>query len=65
VQFDKPVTARYLRLIVNRPDQGGQTGGQMAVSELGVYGLLTQWAEAGGVETRAGSPPRYVGAPVT
>ncbi|WP_329128482.1 discoidin domain-containing protein [Streptomyces sp. NBC_01476] len=39
VQLDRPVTARYLRLIVDRPDQGGQTGGQMAVSELGVYGL--------------------------
>ena len=42
VQLDKPVTARYLRLIVDRPDQGGQTGGQMAVSELGVYGLAAK-----------------------
>ena len=42
VQFGKPVTARYLRLIVDRPDQGGQTGGQMAVSELGVYGLVAR-----------------------
>ncbi|SEG92168.1 F5/8 type C domain-containing protein [Actinacidiphila yanglinensis] len=39
VQLDKPVTARYLRLIVDRPDQGGQTGGQMGISELGVYSL--------------------------
>ncbi|WP_093787970.1 discoidin domain-containing protein [Actinacidiphila guanduensis] len=38
IQLDHPVKARYLRLIVDRPDQGGQTGGQMAVSELSAYG---------------------------
>jgi hypothetical protein len=42
VQFDNPVTARYLRVIADLPNSGGQTGGQMAVSELGVYGLGTK-----------------------
>ncbi|GHJ41488.1 discoidin domain-containing protein [Streptomyces sp. TS71-3] len=40
VQLDRPVAARYVRLIADRPDQGGQTGGQMAISELAVHGLL-------------------------
>ncbi|HYZ57450.1 MAG TPA: discoidin domain-containing protein [Streptosporangiaceae bacterium] len=38
VQLAYPVTARYIRIIADRPDGGGQTGGQMAVSEIGVYG---------------------------
>ncbi|MEU3980432.1 discoidin domain-containing protein [Streptomyces sp. NPDC026672] len=42
VQLDAPVKARYVRVFVDRPDGGGQTGGQMAVSELSVYGLVTQ-----------------------
>jgi chitodextrinase len=33
-----PVTARYLRIVAVKPDGGGQTGGQMAISELAVYG---------------------------
>jgi hypothetical protein len=33
-----PVTARYLRIVAVHPDGGGQTGGQMAISELAVYG---------------------------
>ncbi|MFC1437176.1 discoidin domain-containing protein [Streptacidiphilus sp. N1-10] len=37
VQLAAPVTARYIRLVADLPNQGGQTGGQMAVSELGVY----------------------------
>ena len=37
VQLDKPVKARYLRVIADRPNDGGQTGGQMAVSEIGAY----------------------------
>jgi hypothetical protein len=38
VQLDIPVTARYVRVIADRPNSGGQTGGQMAISELAVYG---------------------------
>jgi hypothetical protein len=38
VELDQPVTARYVRVIADRPDGGGQTGGQMAISELSVYG---------------------------
>lgn len=38
VQLDAPVTARYVRVIADRPNSGGQTGGQMAISELAVYG---------------------------
>lgn len=38
VQLDDPVIARHIRVIADRPDNGGQTGGQMAVSELAVYG---------------------------
>ncbi|MFC1431677.1 discoidin domain-containing protein [Streptacidiphilus sp. N1-3] len=37
VQLAAPVTARYLRVVADLPNQGGQTGGQMAVSEIGVY----------------------------
>jgi hypothetical protein len=32
------LTARYLRIVAVKPDGGGQTGGQMAISELAVYG---------------------------
>ncbi|MGY5060507.1 discoidin domain-containing protein [Streptomyces sp. 900105755] len=38
VRLDTPVSARYVRVIADRPNSGGQTGGQMAVSELAVYG---------------------------
>ena len=37
VQLAAPVTARYIRVVADLPNQGGQTGGQMAVSEIGVY----------------------------
>jgi hypothetical protein len=37
VQLDEPVQARYLRVVADHPDDGGQTGGQMAISELGAY----------------------------
>jgi chitodextrinase len=36
--FATPVTGRYLRIVAVKPDGGGQTGGQMAISELDVYG---------------------------
>jgi hypothetical protein len=39
IQLDAPVTARYIRVIADRPDGGGQTGGQMAISELAAYSL--------------------------
>lgn len=38
VQLDEPVTVRHIRVIADRPDNGGQSGGQMAVGELAVYG---------------------------
>ncbi|MGY4926030.1 hypothetical protein [Streptomyces sp. 900105755] len=38
VRLDTPVSARCVRVIADRPNSGGQTGGQMAVSELAVYG---------------------------
>jgi F5/8 type C domain-containing protein/parallel beta helix pectate lyase-like protein len=38
VQLDSPVMARYIRIVADRPDNGGQTGGQMAISEVGVFG---------------------------
>jgi F5/8 type C domain/Right handed beta helix region len=31
------VNARYIRIVADAPNNGGQTGGQMAISELGVY----------------------------
>jgi hypothetical protein len=37
VQWVPPVQARYVRVIADMPNQGGQTGGQMAVSELAIY----------------------------
>jgi hypothetical protein len=37
VQLDEPVQARYIRMIADHPDNGGQTGGQMAISELAAY----------------------------
>jgi hypothetical protein len=37
VALDRPVSARYLRVVADRPNDGGQTGGQMAVSELAAY----------------------------
>ncbi len=30
--------ARYVRVVADQPSAGGETGGQMAISELGVYG---------------------------
>jgi len=39
VQLDHPVKARYVRIVADSPNGGGQTGGQMAVSELGIYAL--------------------------
>lgn len=41
IQLDSPVIARYVRVIADRPDGGGQTGGQMALGEVGVYGFLS------------------------
>ncbi len=40
IQLDSPVQARYIRVVADRPDGGGQTGGQMAISELAAYSLL-------------------------
>jgi hypothetical protein len=37
VVFSSPVTARYLRIVADEPDNGGQTGGQMSISEVGAY----------------------------
>jgi hypothetical protein len=37
VQLDQSVNARYVKVVADRPDDGGQTGGQMAISELAVY----------------------------
>jgi len=31
-------TARYVRIVADKPDGPGQTGGQMALSEVGVFG---------------------------
>jgi hypothetical protein len=42
VQLDSPVTARYVRLTADRPNGGDQAGGQMAISELGVYGVAAK-----------------------
>src|SRR6202022_4613497 len=39
VQLEHSLLVRYVRIIADRPDGGGQTGGQMAVSEIGIYGL--------------------------
>lgn len=39
IQLDKPVLARYIRIVADRPDGGGQTGGQMAISELAAYSM--------------------------
>ncbi|MEV6604069.1 discoidin domain-containing protein [Kutzneria sp. NPDC051319] len=38
VGLDQPVKARYIKVVADRPDDGGQAGGQMAVSELALYG---------------------------
>jgi hypothetical protein len=37
VTFAKPVAARYLRIVADEPDQGGQRGSQMAIAEVGAY----------------------------
>ena len=37
IALDQPVRARYLRVIADRPNDGGQAGGQMGVSELAAY----------------------------
>jgi hypothetical protein len=39
IQLDAPVSARYIRVVADRPDNGGQTGGQMAIGELAAYSL--------------------------
>jgi hypothetical protein len=39
VQLDRPVRARYVRIIADRPDNGAQLGGQMAISEIQILGL--------------------------
>ena len=38
VQLGSAVQARYIRVIADLPASGGQTGGQMAIGEVGVYG---------------------------
>jgi hypothetical protein len=38
VRLDSPVRARYVRIIADRPDNGAQLGGQMALSEVQVIG---------------------------
>jgi hypothetical protein len=37
ITFASPVTARYLRIVADAPNNGGQRGGQMAISEIGAY----------------------------
>src|SRR5262249_44205328 len=37
VPFSSPITARYLRIVADKPDNGGQRGGPMAISEGGAY----------------------------
>jgi hypothetical protein len=39
IRLATPVRARYIRIVADRPAGGGQTGGQMAIAELGVYDL--------------------------
>jgi hypothetical protein len=34
---DQPVRARFVKVVADRPDDGGQPGGQLAISELSVY----------------------------
>lgn len=50
VPLSTPVSARYIRIVGDQPSSGGQTGSQMAISELGVYGTtnlaLNRWASA-------------------
>ncbi|GII59776.1 hypothetical protein Pth03_81650 [Planotetraspora thailandica] len=38
VGLDSPTKARFIRIVADRPNDGGQTGGQMAVSELKAFG---------------------------
>jgi len=37
IDFATPVVARYLRIVADAPNNGGQRGGQMAISEIGAY----------------------------
>jgi hypothetical protein len=37
VTFATPVTARYLRIVADQPDQGAERGSQMAIAEVGAY----------------------------
>jgi hypothetical protein len=50
VLLSTPASARFLRVVADQPSSGGQTGSQMAISELGVYGstneALNRWASA-------------------
>lgn len=39
VQFDTPISARYIRIIADRPNGGGQVGSQMSINEIQVLGL--------------------------
>jgi F5/8 type C domain len=39
VQLDHSLLVRYIRIIADRSDGGNQIGGQMAVSEIGIYSL--------------------------
>lgn len=36
--FAQPLNARYIRIVAIKPNGPGQTGGQMSISELEVYG---------------------------
>jgi F5/8 type C domain/Right handed beta helix region len=45
VEFSSPLTTRYLRIVADLPDNGGQTGGQMAISEVGAYAPSTATAD--------------------
>jgi hypothetical protein len=37
VEFTTPLTARYLRVVADKPDHWGQRRDQMAISEIGAY----------------------------
>ncbi|HTJ69921.1 MAG TPA: discoidin domain-containing protein [Actinospica sp.] len=39
IQLASPVLARYIRVVADCPNDGGQTGGQMAIGELAAYSL--------------------------
>jgi len=70
VLFATPITARYLRIVADKPDDGGQRGDQMAISDVAAYAprltdlaphkpAQSQFIDGTQTDIQPGSQPSY------